>query len=205
MDRWVVLVMVVVVSSCLCVFVCMCTCMHAVLRAGGRGRDIPSSTRRLTRYRKFEDAPPVVAPVVQAPAAKAKAKAVEAPAAKAKAKGVEAPAAKAKANAVEAPAANLKGITEGAEAPAAKAKAMASAAKGITESAESALVLAAEGFKKDAADEDRVRLLTLGAAGAKAMILDQQQKAVKTIAFMEHKRIPPKFSCSLCVWRTDAL
>ena len=72
-------------------------------------------------------------------------------------------------------------------------------------SAESALVLAAEGFKKDAADEDRVRLLTLGAAGAKAMILDQQQKAVKTIAFMEHKRIPPKFSCSLCVWRTDAL
>ena len=37
------------------------------------------------------------------------------------------------------------------------------------------------------------------------MILDQQQKAVKTIAFMEHKRIPPKFSCSLCVWRTDAL
>ena len=205
MDRWVVLVMVVVVSSCLCVFVCMCTCMHAVLQAGGRGRDIPLSTRRLTRYRKFEDAPPVVAPVVQAPAAKAKAKAVEAPAAKAKAKGVEAPAAKAKANAVEAPAANLKGITEGAEAPAAKAKAMASAAKGITMSAESALVLAAEGFKKDAADEDRVRLLTLGAAGAKAMILDQQQKAVKTIAFMEHKRIPPKFSCSLCVWRTDAL
>ena len=184
MDRWVVLVMVVVVSSCLCVFVCMCTCMHAVLRAGGRGRDIPLSTRRLTRYRKFEDAPPVVAPVVQAPAAKAKAKAVE------------------------APAANLKGITEGAEAPAAKAKAMASAAKGITMSAESALVLAAEGFKTPtgaAADEDRVRLLTLGAAGAKAMILDHQQKAVKTIAFMEHKRIPPKFSCSLCVWRTDAL
>lgn len=87
MDRWVVLGMVVVVSSCLFVFVCVRTCMHAVLRAGGRGRDILLSKERLTRYRKFEDAPPV--------APKAKAKGVGAPAAKAKAKAVQAPAAKA--------------------------------------------------------------------------------------------------------------